>query len=246
MTVLPGQETLLASWAALAQQSSGARLVDTPAATAAVFPAWQPLNNAILLAPVNRDHAAAAAVDLVEIYRDAGVATWALWLPSGSTRFDGPDVAAVPGLVRCATTLVMTGLLRDDLQMHPAVRQTTAEAAARAGDAPIPLTSLPEPDRAQGVDGWVLVEDEHAVAGAWSHVHGTDVGIFAVGVVPERRRRGLGRALTQHVLGAARASGVRTASLQSTPEGEALYAGLGFTAVGRYEEWCRPSPTLVG
>jgi hypothetical protein len=31
--------------------------------------------------------------------------------------------------------------------------------------------------------------------------------------------------------------GARTASLQSTRMGQPLYESLGFTAVGRYEEW---------
>ena len=81
------------------------------------------------------------------------------------------------------------------------------------------------------------VADGLAVAGAWSHLHGTDCGIYAVGTHPAWRRRGIGGALLEHVLADAWRSGARTASLQSTRMGASLYVSRGFTAVGRYEEW---------
>ena len=45
---LPGEETLIGSWTALAQLSPGVRLINLSAATAAVFRSWAALNNAIL------------------------------------------------------------------------------------------------------------------------------------------------------------------------------------------------------
>jgi hypothetical protein len=39
--------------------------------------------------------------------------------------------------------------------------------------------------------------------------------------------------------GAAHDDGFLTASLQATPMAEALYARIGFTAVGTWEEWVR-------
>ncbi len=83
----------------------------------------------------------------------------------------------------------------------------------------------------------MLVHDGVAVAGAWSVIHEQDCGIYAVGTQPEWRRRGFARSLMEHVLADARARGARTATLQSTPLGEPLYASLGFRAAGRYEEW---------
>ena len=66
---------------------------------------------------------------------------------------------------------------------------------------------------------------------------GTDVGIYSVGTAIEYRRRGLARALMQHLLAVAWQRDARTATLQATPMGQALYESLGFEAVGRYEEW---------
>ncbi len=82
-----------------------------------------------------------------------------------------------------------------------------------------------------------MVRDGLAVAGAWSLVAGTDCGLYAVATAPAWRRRGLARALMRGVLGDAYRRGARTASLQSTPMGEPLYASLGFSPVGRYDEW---------
>jgi GNAT superfamily N-acetyltransferase len=152
--VLPGQDTLIASWRALAAVSPGAEVIASPLAVAAVFPQWAVLNNA---------------------------------------------------------------------------------AANVAGEEPLVAADLPEPDRPTGIEGWALVRD--GLAGAWSCIHGWDCGIYAVGTVPEWRRRGFGRALVEHVLADARRRGVRTTTLQSTPMGQPLYESLGYVAAGRYEEW---------
>ena len=96
---------------------------------------------------------------------------------------------------------------------------------------------MPNSDGVPGLDGWVCLYDGAAVAGAWSYLHGTDCGLYAVGTVPHLRRRGLAAVLLEHVLADAYRRGARTASLQSTPMGVPLYRAFGFTAVGRYEEW---------
>ncbi len=242
---LPGQDTLVASWAALARLSPGAQLLRTPVGPAAVFPAWAPLNNAIL-AEVGAAAARAAAVErLKSVYHGAGADVWALWVPSMRTDFAAPDtVADVGDLARDVTTLVMRTELSPWLRGRPDVRRTSIEAATRAGgDEPIPVAELPEPDGVAGLTGWVMVDaDGLAVAGAWSYLHDSDCGIYAVGTLPDRRRRGFARALMEHVLASAHRRGARTATLQSTPMGEPLYTALGFTAVGRYEEWISKGP----
>jgi hypothetical protein len=55
VVALPGEETLIGSWTALTQLSPAAQMINTSATTAAVFPSWAPLNNAILqIAPDDR------------------------------------------------------------------------------------------------------------------------------------------------------------------------------------------------
>jgi ribosomal protein S18 acetylase RimI-like enzyme len=238
-TVLPGQETLVASWNALAQLSPGARVIRSAAAIAAVFPSWEPLNNAIMLGAPDSTAAAATTSQLASTYTEAGVDTWAFWVPSCTTDLDAPDdVREVGGLKRDTTTLVMRATLQPGLRRHDGVARASIAAAPRAaGDEPVPITDLEEPDGAPGLTGWVMIQGDAAVAGAWSFLHKGDCGIYTIGTLPEWRRRGLARALTEHVLADAHHRGARTATLQSTRMGLPLYESLGFEPVGRYEEW---------
>lgn len=132
----------------------------------------------------------------------------------------------------------MQATVRPGRRRHAGVVRASVAAATRAaGDEPVPLVELGEPDDALGLAAWAMVQDGMAVAGAWSLLHDGDCGIYTVGTLPEWRRRGLARALTEHILGDAHRHGARTATLQSTPMARRLYESLGFAPVGRYEEW---------
>jgi GNAT superfamily N-acetyltransferase len=236
VSAVPGEETLLACWSALAQLSPGARLVRFSAVTAAVFPSWAPLNNAIVL-DAEAD-ATSAAAQLASVYADAGVDVWALWLRSGAADLDAPDgPRKVGGLKRDTTTLVMHTTVPSGFRLHDSVVPTSIAVATRATDEPVPAADLAEPDGVPGLSAWVMVNDGLAVTGAWSFLHGSDCGMYAVGTSPEWRRRGLARTLMEHVLADARRRGARTATLQSTRMGQPLYESLGFVPAGRYEEW---------
>lgn len=238
LPVLPGQETLLASWAVLALTSRGARLVRSRAVATAVFPEWAPLNNAILLSAGDQ---AATVAQLAIDYRDARVQAWALWRPSRVADLDAGEAVGLPGaLRRDATTLVMQATLRSGLQLDQRVTRTSIAAATRATDEPVPLSELEEPVPASNLTAWVIRAEDAAVAGAWSFLHARDCGIFTVGTCPGWRRRGLARSLVEHVMADALSRGARTATLQSTRMGQPLYQSLGFQAVGRYEEWVSP------
>jgi GNAT superfamily N-acetyltransferase len=236
MLTLPGEDTLVASWRALARLSHGAHVSYRDRSVAAVFPSWAPLNNAILHGLPTAEAARAAADELAGVYRGAGVPTWALWLRSPLRHLEPPaTMTSVPGMTADTRTLVMTRTVTPGAFSHPAVVRTSIEVASLATDEPV--LTLAEPDGVPGLDGWVFVHEGAAVAGAWSYLHGTDCGLYAIGTVPRMRRRGLAAALIQHVLADAYRRGARTASLQSTPMGEPLYRSLGFAPVGRYEEW---------
>jgi GNAT superfamily N-acetyltransferase len=66
------------------------------------------------------------------------------------------------------------------------------------------------------------------------------VGLYAIGTLPQARRRGVGTALTLVPMLEARAAGATIAILHSTPDGEKLYPRLGFA------ELCRVSRFLGG
>jgi ribosomal protein S18 acetylase RimI-like enzyme len=236
--MLPGQATLLACWETLTHLSPGARLVHAPSATAAVFPLWAPLNNAIL-ADAREDTAGVAAAQLSAVYQEAGVPVWALWVPSRQPDFDEPHtVRLVAGLRRDETTLVMHAPVSRELRRHDAVLPVSLDAVTRlAAEEPVPVAELGEPDNTGALRAWAVVHGDVAVACAYTFLHERDCGIYAVGTLPQWRRRGIGRALMEHVLADAARRGARTASLQSTPVGRGLYESVGFEAAGRYEEW---------
>jgi ribosomal protein S18 acetylase RimI-like enzyme len=239
VTALPGEETLLACWSALARWSPGARVERCAAVAVAVFPAWVPLNNAIVSDAHDRAGVAALVAQLTDTYADAGVGPWALWLPSASTDLDAPDaVREVPGLARDTTTLVMRAALSPGRRGHDEVARVSLAAVKRfADDKPVLAGELGEPETPSSLSAWVIVREGVAVAGAWTFLHDGDCGIYAVGTLPGWRRRGLARTLVEHVLADAAARGARTATLQSTRMGQPLYESLGFEPVGRYEEW---------
>ena len=238
---LPGQDTLLGCWRALARLSRGARVVRTPTLAAAVFPAWEPLNNAIVLsaAPGGDDD---GVVEARGLFGDADVDAWALWFPSRATDLTSADSAPdVPGFTRDVTTLVMHAAVPAWLRLHDDVVRTSVAAACLTSDPPVPQADLPEPDALPGLDAWVMVHHGVAVSGGWTFLRGADCGVYAVETLPGWRRRGLAAALVEHALADAQRRGARTASLQSTPMGQPLYESLGFRPVGRYEEWV-PQP----
>lgn len=236
--VLAGESTLVASWRALAVDSPGATVIERAGSVAAVFPAWSPLNNAIARVPIADRAATDAEVSrLAARYRDAGVPTWAYWVPSLAVDLDAPRARAVPGAAPDVSTLVMTAVLAAGRTSHPGAVATSIATAALAGDEPVPLARVEPPGPGSGMAAWVMVRDGFAVAGLWTCVHEGDCGVYAVGTAPAFRRRGDASALVEHALADARRAGARTASLQSTPDAVSLYQRLGFTAVGRYEEW---------
>ena len=174
---LPGQETLLACWAALARISRGARLIRAAIASAAVFPDWAPLNNAIHLD--TPDRATTAACRLAHVYESAGVDAWALWLPSDIADLDAADrpSSEVAGLTRDTTTLVMRTTLPKSMRRHTGVVSTSIKTATRAGETPIPVAELEPSDGVPDLVAWVLVHDDVAVCGAWSFLHRCDCGV---------------------------------------------------------------------
>jgi ribosomal protein S18 acetylase RimI-like enzyme len=81
------------------------------------------------------------------------------------------------------------------------------------------------------------------VASALAYYFGTDCGIYNVGTAERARRYGLGTALTAVQLYDARERGCVTASLQSTPMAERVYAAVGFRDLGRILEYAPPGRT---
>lgn len=89
---------------------------------------------------------------------------------------------------------------------------------------------------------WLVARDRSGIAGQ-AIVHLTDdiAGLFNVAVHPRTRRRGIGRALTIAAMRIAREAGATEMGLNSTPDGLAMYEGLGFRHIGEGMTWFLPA-----
>lgn len=82
---------------------------------------------------------------------------------------------------------------------------------------------------------YVALAGEKVVGYATASVEGDLVHIISLAVLPQFRRRGIGRALLRRILGGAKALGLRGAILEAkrgNEAAEALYRSLGFAERG--------------
>jgi N-acetylglutamate synthase-like GNAT family acetyltransferase len=84
---------------------------------------------------------------------------------------------------------------------------------------------------------FVVCEVNDSLAGFYGlEIHGEhDAELIALFVKPAVLRKGIGRLLIQHMIGAARQLGVRTVTIQGDPNAEDFYAAIGATAAGYRE-----------
>jgi GNAT superfamily N-acetyltransferase len=234
-----GCATLLASWEAYANGSSGAAVRRLPGVAAAVFP-HEPERGVYNNALFDRDLDAgerAGAIDAMEAaYGDAAVTRYAAWVHE-------TDQAMQADLQRRGYRLdITTRAMGMDLD---------APAATRS-DMDLGPVSWPDYLAYEGLPQEFLATADHAafhplavreggevVAAALAFDLGTDCGIYNVGTLQRARRRGLGTAVTIAQLHAARDRCRKTASLQSSAMAERLYAALGFRDLGRFLEYIR-------
>jgi GNAT superfamily N-acetyltransferase len=90
---------------------------------------------------------------------------------------------------------------------------------------------------------YVAYADEQPVATAEVCMVGGVAGLYGVATAKAWRRRGFGSAVTSAALTAAHDEGARVAVLQSSADGQAMYARLDFRPHGEYVEY-QPGPGL--
>ena len=233
------EASLLAFWTGLARSSPGARVVHVGGIAAAVFPApgeREVFNNAI--APRRTPLAESALAALAALYRAQGIEQWQLWVHE--EEHEPARRAAAAGLVVDTSTLGMS---------MPLTSVTTDQRAVGTLD----LVPSPAPaELSEFFDNAERLLSQLHAAGAHVYLarcegqpacctaafdHAGDCSIQMVGTVERFRRRGLATALVRHAVGQAWERGCASASLQSTPMAEGVYAAVGFRPLGRYVEW---------
>jgi GNAT superfamily N-acetyltransferase len=231
-----GVATLLTSWEVYARSSRGAAVIRLPGAAAAVFPdepERRIYNNAVLereLASADRAYAVAA---VEETYAKADVGRFAVWAHE-------TDVATRADLERRGyrideSTRAMGMSLNDVRVPRPEIELGPADWDEHRRTLGLPSGLLEGVDRSVV---HVLVACIHGenVATAVAVDHEGDCGIYNVGTLEHARRRGLATALIALHVHEALARGCRTASVQSTPMAESVYAAVGFRDLGRILE----------
>jgi ribosomal protein S18 acetylase RimI-like enzyme len=232
-----GAATLLASWEEYARGSAGAALRRLDGVVAAVFPSDPEravYNNALLdrdLGPTQR----AAAVDAMEAaYDAAGVARFAAWVHESDEGMRA-EVSS-RGYALDESNRAMGMVLADISLALPEVELGPPDWAEylRILGVPAGLLSGADPSAFHILVARLAGED---VATAMAFDHDGDCGVFNVSTLEEARRRGLGTALTARHVHDAVERGCSTASLQSTPMAERVYAAVGFRDLGRILEY---------
>jgi predicted N-acetyltransferase YhbS len=96
-------------------------------------------------------------------------------------------------------------------------------------------------------DGCWVAEDAGLVIGTTAvAVYGLRVAWIGMVLVDvAHRRQGIGRALLNHAIGYLDGLGVQTIALDSTPEGQPLYASLGFADAFELARWRGPVPLFA-
>jgi hypothetical protein len=232
-----GAATLVASWEACARGVPGAIVQRAPGVICAVFPREPErsiYNNALLerdLAPAERADALDA---MAAAYAVAGVTRYAAWVHEADAAMRG-DLER-RGFTLNESTRAMGMALGDVRLPRPEIELGSLDWCEY-----LRLFGLP-PGLLGGADlsAFHLVVarlDGEDVAAALAFDHDGDCGIYNVETLERARRRGLGSALTSLQLHDALARGCQTASLQSTPMAERMYAAVGFRDLGRILEY---------
>ena len=228
--------TAAACWKALARFTPGAAVHHLPHVSAAVFPDEPErsiYNNAIFARELTPTQRAEAIEATEELYVAAGVGRFAAWTHESDqlTR----DEIVQRGYSVDTTTRAM-GMLLDRVTLpRPDLELATPDWREH-----LRLIGAP-PDLLRTLDSGalhllVVRHDGVNVATGFGFDHEGDCGIYNVGTLAQARRRGIGRALTTLLVRDAIERGCRTASLQSTPVAERMYAAVGFRDLGRIIE----------
>jgi ribosomal protein S18 acetylase RimI-like enzyme len=222
--------TLVASWEEYARGAAGASVQRLAGVTAAVFPDGPErdvYNNAVL--------ERAAAIDAMEAaYAAAGVERFAAWVHEGDTALQAELERR--GYTVAETTRAMRMAIDELAPPPPGIEVGRAGWAEylRVDDLPPGLLTSVDPEAFHVVVGYL---DGEAVAAGIAYDHGGDCGVYNVGTQERARRRGIGTAVTAALVRDARERGCETASLQSTPIAERVYAAVGFRDLGRILEY---------
>jgi GNAT superfamily N-acetyltransferase len=223
--------------------SPGASVVELPGVIGAVVPVTPHrslFNSAAYDTP---DDLERALPRLADVYAEAGIGAWTVWVPERDER--SRQLLAGAGHRLDGDPAVMCMELSDldvarpgdlDLEPEPSVSMLADLNDAAYGTAPDMARAVRE---LPGVILHVARADGRPASVVGTHDHGGDSCIVYVATLPEARGRGLASRLMAHALHEARDRGATTTSLQATKMGYPVYARLGYRDLGALQMWER-------
>lgn len=228
--------TLVASWRAYARHSDEARVEDVEGAAVGLFPSSPErgvYNNALLPRGLDGARAGEVVAAVEDAYGEAGIESYAIW----AHETESPTVAVLEarGLRFDSATRAMAMSLADLAVPRPEIELGDLDWDGYGELAGVP--GLLRGATAEEFHLRVARFDGRLVGSVIAYDHDGECGIYNLGTIPEARRRGIGTALTALQLHEARERGRTSASLQSTPIAERVYAALGFADLGRHLEY---------
>jgi ribosomal protein S18 acetylase RimI-like enzyme len=238
-----GARTLAASWQACARGARRAAVIRPAGVAVAVFPDLPErafLNNALLEHDLGPSQRARALTAMEAAYASAGISRFAAWVHE-SDQAMREDLAA-RGYTIGESTRAMGMVLSDIRLPRPAIELAPPDWAEYLRVIDVAPNFARQADRSAFHVLIAAVDGATAAAGA-AFDHGDDCGIYNVATLEHARRRGLGTALTALLVHDAVARGCRTATLQSTPMAERVYAAVGFRNLGQILEYAPPMTT---
>jgi GNAT superfamily N-acetyltransferase len=237
-----GMETLIASWEAYARGTPGASVRRIEGVAAAVFP-FDPeravYNNAVLARGLTPPERADTLAQAEETYAAMEIDRYALWVHES-------DIAMrheleERGYLLDSSTRAMGMMLEECELPDPPIDLTSLDWNEHLQPFGLPSGLLNTADLSAFTQLFARLGNE-AVSTALAFDHEGDCGIYNVTTLEHARRRGLSTALTRIHLHRALERGCLTASLQSTPMAERVYAAAGFRDLGRIFEYVPPYP----
>jgi len=233
------------SFFASVPEGSGGRVVHLDGVIATVAPAVpeRSLPNSVLY---ESEEALADALDeLRELYDEAGILAWTVWVPEhharaaellerSGHRLDAGPAAMIAHLdqvepPRADDPEPDPRPLLDDLGRINDLAYGTGDSFERLiGRGPADPAST-----------YIARADDEPAASVASHDHEGDCSIWWVATVPKARGRGLAPGLMRRALGDGQSRGCEVSTLQATRLGRPVYERLGYRGIGTIEMWER-------
>jgi GNAT superfamily N-acetyltransferase len=232
-----GAATMVACWEEIARGPDDAALVRCDGVAAAVFPSGAErefFNNALVERGLEGAARGAAVAALEEVYGEAGIAAFAAWVHESDAGMRAEFERR--GYVVSESTRAMGMAIGERAPLPDQPEYGPLEWAEYIRVMEVSDEFFAAVDRSAFEILLGRFEGENVATGM-SYEHGGDVGVYNVGTLDHARRHGLGTALTARLVENAAARGCVTATLQSTPMAEGVYAALGFRDLGRFLEY---------